>query len=127
MDNIEDLFLKPELTQTIIAKGYNQIPLAHYVKEVNQSWMLYREGGTFLTRDYNYHMIAPMYDQVVNWFATKGIEINTTSWIKRGTKNEIVWYYSLEKIGKPSTYNCVEYDTRYLALDKAFDEALKLI
>jgi len=81
------------------------------------------------TTDWNHkdirHLIgAPLYQQIVDWFILKGIEINTTSWKKEGA---IVWYFSVNTLGNPCCYKSKDFNTKTEALNEAIKEAFKLI
>ena len=71
---------------------------------------------------------APLYQEIQSWFEEKHkLELNATSWRKEGTKDIITWYYSVNLLGKPCTYKCIESDTRQEALTKAIEMALTKI
>ena len=80
---------------------------------------------------YNYKDIisAPLWQQAIDWIAEKyKIEIATTSWKKEGTKDEIIWVYSIEPLGKPCLYGFKKiFPSKVEALKFAIEEALKLI
>lgn len=125
---MQHLFVSYEIAKQLKDKGFDEDCLCYYVKENNEKdWELFFEGGTFLARDYDQFIFAPLYQQVINWFDEKHkLEISITSWKKEGTKDEINYLHSVNKLGSPSTFK-ISSETKTEALTKAIEEALKLI
>ena len=68
-------------------------------------------------------LVAPTAEQVVDWIAEEyQIEIATTSWKKEGTKDEIIWVYSIQPLGKPNMFRFKEtFASRIEALKTAIN------
>jgi len=122
---MKHLFIPYELALIAKEKGYSEICFGEYLN--NKLLFIYPHKPSLWEKYKQKKIAAPLYQQIIDWFEQKGIEITTTSWIKRETKSEITWFFSVGKLGKPSKYNCDDNETKYIALNKAIEEAFKLI
>ena len=131
-ENKKYLFVVPQLAIKAANKGYvDKYPIAHYVKGSNgngdefENWTLYFGGGTFFASDFDKHIPAPTYAEIVDWFRGKHsilIKIDPCeltvfyAWIRdcRNGKNKIVY-------DSPLT------NDYYEALNKAIERAFELI
>jgi hypothetical protein len=121
----KDLYTSYELAVKLHQVGFDT-PVFYKTWNTHEQKMFeaYSHG---VVKEAAHLIIAPMYEQVLNWLTQKGLEISTTSWTKRGTKSDIAWYYSVTKLGKACSYNCEEFDSRQDALSAAIELALKTI
>jgi len=124
---MEKLFVPFELAKQLKEKGFNEPCLALF----NNSNTPIISGNTPVynskTEDESI-ICSPLYQQVVDWFREKHkIELSTTSWKKESAIGGIVWYYSVNDIGKPCKFNCIDHETIYEALTGAINEAFKII
>jgi len=127
---MKDLFVPYSIAKQLSTKGFNEYCLTVYKKDTSimtsDDWA-FGVNKDYLTKEWM-DCLAPTYQQAVDWFREKhNIELSTTSWKKEGTNGGIVWYYSVNDIGKPCKFNCIDHKTIYEAITGAINEAFKLI
>jgi len=128
---MKELFVSYELALKLKEKGFNEECFGFYWKK---SHIFVYEISDKRTNDSNYFG-APLYQQAVNWFDSKGIHIDITpEFYKDGINwNFQVWEYD------PNGYKCTsdrssgmygdnhEYPTRKDAIIGGIQKALKYI
>ena len=129
---IEEEFVSYEIAKTLKEMGFNKTCFAWYCNDMNILYSNLYNGNPIA--EFNMPPIpkqldcyVPLIQQVIDWFAiNKNIEINATSWKKEGTKDVIIWYVSVNKLGDPCTYKGKTYESRRGALIGGIEEAIKL-
>lgn len=123
-------FLNKTFSELVLEKGFNRKCLGFY--HIDKA---FRDGYSFLEGDidiYNHHGMfklikAPLYQDVVDWLREeKRLRISVTPRTSGNSAYEI-WKWDSEKVHwvEVSVFN--SYKEYYEALDKAIEEALKLI
>ena len=125
---MKKLFVPYELALLAKEKGFDEKCLCIYME--NENNRLQNLGGTYQNSlAYKDNLAAPLYQQLVDWLETlHGLEISTKSWKKEGSKIEIVWVYSIKKLGLPSTFKFDKtFNSKNQALNTVLTESFKLI
>ncbi len=124
---MEKEFVTFEIAKIIKKLGFNEPCLAKHDTKFNNLKIEDCKSQENAS-EFNY-ILAPLWQQTIDWIAEKyKIEIATTSWKKEGTKDEIIWVYSIEPLGKPCLYGFKKiFPSKVEALKFAIEEALKPI
>ena len=132
---MKKLFVPYELALLAKEKGFDETCFAAYEDFENKELAfrtIFQSNSDFKT-EYSelckYQCSAPLYQQLVDWLETlHGLEISTKSWKKEGSKIEIVWVYSIKKLGLPSTFKFDKtFNSKNQALNTVLTESFKLI
>jgi hypothetical protein len=124
---MENQFITYEIAKQLKDLGFDEPCLACYTAAET---IQYPIGVSYDCQERTYYLsggiLAPLYQQVVDWFIEKhNLHIQVTSWIERG---KIVWYYSTTETGKASLFNCVHvYEKSNLALEAGILKAIESI
>ena len=127
---MKHLFVPYELALKLKEKGFDEpcygcrITVDNLFKN-NDDVHVYSEPKNY--NNWNGRLSAPLYQQVIDWFETKGIYIS----INTACYSVPIWSdWCVQRI-EPYTEVFSEqdesYENKYKALDKAIEEALKLI
>ena len=134
---MKQLFVTLEIAITLNEKGFNDPCFAYY--NSHNEFMYFADVKNCNTNsEFGFYPTVPTYQQVIDWFDLKGIimEFDFTD-----NQSEYGFQFSLSERGKYTdyvdedmTHQCKKhyffnqyFNTRYEALNKAIEEALKLI
>lgn len=77
---------------------------------------------------YGYEVTAPLYQQIIDWFLTRGISIEINTTLDSLIAGKPKFHYGASKFkGKRDYMSSSEFDNRYECMNKAIEEAFKLI
>lgn len=128
---MKELFVPFELAKKLNKKGYNVKYLAFYAIE---NYSVFKKGELYFTggKLSDNQVIAPLYQQVVDWFREKhSIDV----YAKRKLLKPHSSFIGIVNDSENKVYECYpnidrgvyEMGTYYESLDKAIEEALRLI
>ena len=121
-----EIFVPKSLAMELRKKGFNEVCIGWYSSNMHNhdSTKPHLEGEFVLNESFDNpnSCTAPTYDQVVGWFASKGIEIETTACEDKTYSADIVTCYNW----------CVVFESNWVenrqqSLLTAFEDALNLI
>jgi hypothetical protein len=116
-----EIFVPKHIAMELKKKGFNEPCVAYYSEEV-RSYPISKHGYSVNSEfTMNGFCTAPTYDQVIGWFASKGIEINTIASRYKQLYMSDIWK-GMDKLFEPKWH-----ESRQQSLLTAFEEALKLI
>jgi hypothetical protein len=119
-----EIFVPKSLAMGLKAKGYNEPCVGFFldIDDDNSTQPLFCDKLISNSKMYSLDSCtAPTYDQVVGWFASKGIQIETELCTKDNTYITCVWK------NNNVFFKWFFNSNRQTALLTAFEEALKLI
>lgn len=119
---MENLFVSYEIAKQLKEKGFNEPCLGYYNDHLNSPKLRIRqtEGNQYFDQLY----LAPIYQQVVDWFREKH-NLHVDSYFDSFYNG----YYMARVCKKDGIahYSRIESKDYYKTLNKAIEEALKLI
>lgn len=117
---MKHLFVPYEIAKILEEKGFDEKCIAHHVFEQPNNKYVFQVGCYFYREVKPNYTLAPLHQQVVDWFRKKGIIIQSVSyhynfnWQIKDKLNDTIYH----------SYNNEDY---YFGYNKAIEEALKLI
>jgi hypothetical protein len=131
-ENKKHLFVVPQLAIKAANKGYvDKYPIAHYVKGSNcngdefENWTLYFGGGTFFASDFDKHIPAPTYAEIVDWFREKH-DVHILPMLA-GTNDKVLGYIWYIQKGMKDTDTKTKMSDYYTSLEQAIEKSFELI
>jgi hypothetical protein len=126
---MEKLFVPYEIALKLKEKGFdNEQCFAVYYRVDNDVRFEYDLRGSQYEakKGWSSGILAPMYQQVVDFFREKhNLDVNVSSWKER---NEVVYLHTAHKLGIASTYH-LDFQPKdyYQSLNRGIEEAITLI
>ena len=128
---MKHLFVSYEIAKQLKEKGFDEKCLG-YINQEGKTYlfdfMLLDQYGLESNEEYE-GILSPLYQQVIDWFREEHrLFITIIDGDKRN--DNIFYWFQVYDLNKQSAVVAVldqEYKTYYEALDKAIEEALKLI
>lgn len=123
MNNLKNLFIPTELSQQLIELGFDKnecIAGRNISGHIRLKFAITNEGHIISWDKYDHDTPLILWDQVIDWFDTKGIFIT----VKPYYHNTIIKYGCILNYGTLITG--VNFDSRYKANENAIIEAIAL-
>ena len=125
---MKELFVPYEIALLAKEKGFDKACFGYYLTFGNNELMpVVMAFDEFKPLSYNVYLSAPLYQQLVDWFYTKGIDIGV-SVSTTGMFQYYIWLIKDDAAkGWERTGGIYGIESRNLAYIKAFEEAFKLL